>query len=142
MKRHESLIPLSRFHRSCLLLALIAKENAPAVKGYPKVLAEKIAYANTFFEEQLSPHFEYEQGLWDYVKDKSTEINEILIELETERAELISLFNKLAKSKDAHTFHTIGHLLEKHVRKEERVLFQQIQADLTEEELLHIKTLI
>ena len=42
MKRHDKLIPLSRFHRSCLFLALMAKDNAPNIKNYPTEIPENI----------------------------------------------------------------------------------------------------
>ena len=142
MKRHESLIPLSRFHRSCLFLALIAKENAPAVKGYPTEINEKISYANSFFIRRLRPHFDREEKLWSFVANKSEELAKIVDELSIERTTLILLFQKLNENCTKATLHEMGTLLEKHVRKEERVLFQQIQKDLTDEELLHLQKVI
>lgn len=140
MKRHESLIPLSRFHRSCLFLALIAKENAPPVKGNPTAIDEKILYAKSFYQRQLKPHFALESKLWEYVESKTDSLLEIVRDLRQERIELIAQFESLTTD-DAAAFYEMGALLEKHVRKEERVLFQQIQTDLSEEELLHIQSI-
>ena len=141
MKRHESLIPFSRFHRSCLFLALIAKENAPAVKGYPTEIDDKISYAIDFFQRKLTPHFKEEQRLWEFVQEKSHTLKTIVNELRTERSKLIGLFDSLEIHRDIPSFFEIGALLEMHVRKEERVLFQQIQSDLSEKELLQIQSI-
>lgn len=135
MKRHEALIPLSRFHRSCLFLALVAKENAPVVKGYPTDIEGKITYALSFYSGPLKRHFIQEEKLWDYVKSKSENILKVVCELQEERKKLQELFQALEQKKLATDLHEIGELLERHVRKEERALFQQIQQDLTEEEL-------
>lgn len=135
MRRHEKLIPLSRFHRSCLFLALMAKENAPHIKGYPTEIPEKIAYALSFYNVPLKSHFEKEALLWEQVKGKSEEIDKIVNDLSEERESLIQLFDSMGAYEDATTLHKLGDLLERHVRKEERVLFQQIQKDLTEVEL-------
>ena len=135
MRRHEALIPLSRFHRSCLFLALMAKKNAPAIKGYPTELYEKIEFAIAFYNSQLVPHFEKEQKLWDQVEGKSEKLRAIITDLKIERNDLKGLFEKLSSTANETTLHKMGAMLEKHVRKEERALFQQIQADLTEKEL-------
>lgn len=138
MKRHDKLIPLSRFHRSCLFLALMAKENAPNIKNYPNEIPEKIDYAISFYHGPLRTHFEKEALLWAQVKDKSDELSIIVNDLSKERHELNDLFELLESERYTKTLHELGKLLEKHVRKEERVLFQQIQSDLTEEELLDL----
>lgn len=141
MKRNKVLIPLSRFHRSCLFLALISKENAPEVKGYPTDMVGKIEYALSFYQGPLQKHFEVEEKLWKYVEPKSEKLEVTISDLTKERKVLHSLFNELLTDKTESCLNQIGTLLEKHVRKEERVLFQQIQSDLTEEELFEITRL-
>jgi iron-sulfur cluster repair protein YtfE (RIC family) len=135
MKRHDSLIPLSRFHRSCLFLALIAKPNAPTVKGYPTELAEKIDYAIAFYQKQLIPHFDLEAKLWRQVATKSTVLSDLVQCMKEERQALIESFETLRTLPSEGNLNKMGQMLEAHIRKEERVLFQQIQQDLTEEEL-------
>ncbi len=142
MKRHKSLIPLSQFHRSCLFLALVAKENAPSVKGYPTDIEGKIAYAISFYHGPLQKHFDQEAVLWKYVSHKSERLDQVLTDLAHERKILNDLFNELSENKVETILNQIGILLEKHVRKEERVLFQQIQNDLTEEELSEVEALL
>lgn len=142
MKRHESLVELSRFHRSCLFLALVAKPNAPIVKGYPTDIQEKIGFALDFHKTQLTPHFAKELTLWNWVRNKSERLEEVISVLVSEREKLNTLFTKIELNKDEEILNEIGILLEVHVRKEERVLFQQIQSDLTEKELQHIPFLL
>lgn len=142
MKRHKALIPLSRFHRSCLFLALVAKENAPDVKGYPTDIAGKIDYAISFYNGPLKSHFGLEQQLWQFVSDKSVRLKEITEDLLAERRELHRIFKGLCEKPSVDSLNQMGTLLEIHVRKEERVLFQQIQMDLTEAELSQISSLI
>lgn len=140
MKRHPSLIPLSRFHRSVLFLALVCKKNAPPVKGYPQDLEGKRDYAISFYDRQLKAHMQVEEeSLFHQVKGKSVEIDELINELCAEHRQLEALIAALPDSTDLPVdLDEFGQLLEKHVRKEERQLFQHIQNTLTEEELLQL----
>jgi len=140
MKRHPSLIPLSRFHRSVLFLALVCKKNAPSVKGYPQDLEGKRDYAIAFFQEQLKAHMQLEEeSLFPQVKGKSAEIDELMKELCAEHRQLESLIAALPDSTDlSDGLDEFGQLLEKHVRKEERQFFQRIQDTLSVEELLQL----
>ena len=136
MRRHESLIPLSRFHRSILFLALISKKNAPDVQGYPKTLEGKISYAIPFYEKKLQPHFrQEEEKLFPFIKNRHQALDRLVDELLFERKELHLLFGKLKASKNEAVLNKIGELLEKHVRKEERQLFQKVQEIIPGEEL-------
>ena len=138
MKRHEKLIPLSRFHRSCLFLALMAKKNAPDIKSYPTDLQGKIDYVNSFYQNQLIVHFKKEEQLWNLVIDESAALKKIIVDLTDERKRVVALFEALAVKPEASCLHTIGIDLEKHVRKEERIRFQQIQEEFTNEELANL----
>jgi len=142
MKRHESLISLSRFHRSCLFLALIAKPKAPAIKGYPTEISAKISYALMFYQNELLPHFEIEERLWNYVAPKSKALTELIAVMTTERAQLNESFSVLADDQSEENLNSMGLLLETHIRKEERALFQQIQEDLSENELQQLSAII
>lgn len=108
MKRHPSLIPLSRFHRSCLFLALVAKENAPEVKGYPTDIRGKIAYAVSFYKGPLKSHFREEERLWDYAVSKSSKLKSIVVELQNERSELRTKFESLVSEEKASDLFYIG----------------------------------
>lgn len=96
MKRHEILIPYSRFHRQILFLALISKCNAPDVKGYPTEIQEKIDFALDFYKNELSSHFSEEKiNLFGQYKGRDNEIDELIEYLLKEREEIKLLFDEL-----------------------------------------------
>jgi len=137
MKRHDGLVPLSRFHKSVLFLALIAKKNSPPIKGYPTTLKEKENYALSFYDHQLEAHFQFEEEkLLPKIRGKNRELDVLADEIVREHLELRKLFQALryGNNPDA-VLNSLGVELEKHVRKEERKLFQMIQRVLTPEEL-------
>ena len=135
MKRHPHLIPFSHFHRSMLFLSLIAKKNAPVVKGYPTKIEEKIDYALRFYQQEIIPHFEKEQRLiFDAVKEKSEKIDTLIGDLQEERKQLDTFFKALNDNPaNIELFHKIGAYIEAHVRKEERVFFQTLQAEFEDQ---------
>lgn len=141
MKRHPSLIPLSRFHRSVLFLALVCKKNAPPVKGYPQDLEGKRDYATSFYNRQLKAHMDLEEEqLFPQITHRTGSIDELVRELIREHREIDERMQKLPDSADLSSdLDQLGLLLEKHVRKEERQLFQQVQEALTEPELEALK---
>lgn len=135
MKRHDYLIPFSRFHRSILFLALIAKKNAPNVKGYPSKLEDKVDYALSFYQNELCNHFEVEEKeVFNRFFNINDEVDLLINEIKLERENICKMFELLKqKPRDFDNFHKLGALLEKHVRKEERQLFQLLQAKLESE---------
>ena len=135
MKRHPALIPLSRFHRSMLFLAWIARENAPAVKGYPEKMPERMSYAVYFYQEKIRTHFEKERRLWDFIEERYPSLSGLIGELSRERKKLILTFEKLSDEPDEALFLQLGPALEKHVRREERELFQKVQQIASEEDM-------
>ena len=137
MKRHDSLVPLSKFHRSVLFLALVAKKNAPPVKGYPTSLEGKKDYALSFYERRLKDHFLLEEKkLFPAIKGKDHDLDRLVDQVILEHQELTALFQKLQNSHDLESdLDNLGVTLEKHIRREERELFQQVQKTLTPQEL-------
>jgi hypothetical protein len=128
MKRHEALIPYSRFHRKILALALISKSNAPDVKGYPTKIDDKIDFALVFYENELSFHFSEEKNkIFDLYKNQDHEIDLLIEVLLKEREEIKLLFQQLSIKREELLLNNLGELLEKHVRKEERQFFQLLQ---------------
>ena len=137
MKRHDSLVPLSRFHRSVLFLALIAKKNSPPIKGYPATVKEKKNYALSFYEHKLEAHFQFEEEkLLPNIRGKNKELDQLADEIVLEHLELRRFFKALRNENNPEIeLNNLGVVLEKHIRKEERKLFQQIQKTLTTQEL-------
>jgi hypothetical protein len=133
MKRHEKLIPYSHFHRKILFLALISKSNAPDVKGYPTKIESKIDFALDFYKNELSYHFLQEKTkLFDQYQHRDSEIDLLVKDLLKEREKIKLLFHQLSLERKEGILNSLGELLEKHVRKEEREFFELLQRKILE----------
>ncbi len=136
MKRHESLVPLSREHHGALLLAQLLKKDAPAYTDLPTLPEEKLIYAVNFYNNNLQTHFIKEEELLAKVKQYHPEIVKLSAEIINEHQQLTNLFNNLDKeTNSADSLDALGKALENHIRKEERVLFPLIQQYCPEEVL-------
>lgn len=136
MKRHDSLIPLSREHHGALILARLIQNDAPPYKGLPTDPEGKAQYALNFYKEELIAHFIQEEKIAPLVKNIRPELDEMLKTMIEEHVLLHQLFAMISKTSDlpAH-LDTLGKTLEKHVRTEEREIFPLIQECCTEEML-------
>lgn len=63
MKRHPSLIKLSKEHHNGLILAQILKEDAPVYKGMLSKPEGKKEYTLNFYKTELIKHFESEERI-------------------------------------------------------------------------------
>lgn len=137
MKRHPALVKLSRDHYSGLLLAQQMKINAAPYRGYPTDLEGKIRFLISEYEEMLKPHFAQEENiLFPLAAKKSPELAALVDELIAEHRQLTSLIESVSDSvHQKEKLNDIGFLLEQHIRREERKLFQMIQETMSEEEL-------
>lgn len=137
MKRHKSLQSLSQEHHHGLMLAQLIKSGSPEYKGLPNTVEGKVQHTIKFFEENLVPHFNKEEKiLFTISKNKNAEIDRLINELIFQHKAIYSLVNKLRKSSEPKIeLNELGMLLESHIRKEERELFQGIQNVLTESEM-------
>ena len=137
MKRHQALYTLSHDHHQGLILAQQLKKNAPQYKGMPSTLAGKKEYTQTFYKSELVKHFEdEEQILFPMVNGKSDNVDNIIADVILEHRKMELLVRQLAKTdKLEDLLDELGILLEKHIRKEERELFVEVEKVLTDEEL-------
>lgn len=143
MKRHESLAPLSREHHQSLILAQILKKDAPVYKGLPEKPGDKAEYAYNMFLNSIEPHFRKEESALAKVKDCHIEIQKLTDEIIYEHTQLTKGFRSLAKSvKLADDMDSLGKALEKHIRKEERVLFPLIEKYCSEKVLAEVQLLL
>ena len=134
MKRDEAIAPLSRDHHGSLLLAQLLKKNAPLYRDLPGNAEDKAKYAQQQFEAHIKKHFEQEETILALAKDSHEAINTIAKEIITEHRELTALFQSLAVTTDLeNTMNTLAIALEKHIRKEERILFPLLQLHCSEE---------
>lgn len=132
IKRNKDLQALSRDHHHSLLLCWKIRT------GFSKdVAAERIKrYTDWFFEHHISPHFEMEEKHLFPILGNS---NELVKKAMAEHRRLGRLFNDtddIPKS-----LSLIEEELEKHIRFEERVLFNEIQRAASEEQLKTISKL-
>jgi iron-sulfur cluster repair protein YtfE (RIC family) len=143
MKRHEAIAPLSRDHHASLILAQLLKKNAPVYKGLPDKIADKVKYAQELFKNSMKKHFEQEEAMLDLVKGCNAEINTISGEIKTEHKEITALFQSLETAADLkNAMDTLAGALEKHIRKEERILFPLLQLCCSDEQLLEVHKLL
>ena len=142
MKRHPALHPLSHDHHQGLIIAQQLKKGAPRYKGMPSTLEEKKNYTVSFYNNELKSHFkEEEEILFPLAKNRTPELDIMINEIVDEHRKMEKLVNEIEKTTDLkNVLDSLGWLLEKHIRKEERKLFPAIEEILTEEELSELKT--
>ena len=133
--RHATLQPLSRQHHQGLLASLLLE------KGLKKnaSLKEMRDFIIQFWEEELRLHFEKEDVLFLPLAYKYPQLLDGLTQLKNEHQEIRMIIQKLnneARSKQYDTIASFANLLEKHIRFEERQLFNAIQEILPEDELI------
>ena len=138
MIRHPALIRLSREHNSGLLLAQQMKTGAAPYRGYPTDIEGKIQFLIAEYEIKLKPHFAQEEEiLFPKAGNVSAEMATLVEELVSEHRQLHLLIASVSSSPNKNELlNEIGVLLEKHIRKEERKLFEGIQQAFNEAELL------
>jgi iron-sulfur cluster repair protein YtfE (RIC family) len=141
IKRHNALQPLSRDHHHGLILAQLIKKGAPAYKGLPISLKDKKDYVISFYNSELKKHFKKEEEiLFPPAKNRTPEVDILINEIVEEHSIIEKLVNEIQKTTDLEkVLDELGWLLEKHIRKEERSLFGEIENLLTNDELEELK---
>lgn len=144
MKRHPVLIGLSRDHHKALVTAQYIKKGAPTFRGMPVSLDGKLEYTVHFYKDHLVDHFRKEEEiLFRVVQRVDPAIGEFIDELINEHLAIKMLIQKMEERDDPeNVLNDLGFLLEAHIRKEERVFFQQVQETLTEADFGEIARLM
>ena len=128
MKRYETIAPLSREHHSALILAQLLKKGAPVYKGLPTTAKDKALYAIEMYRSTLQQHFKKEEALLYLVKGYHDEINKMTLQIIKEHIQLTEAFISLDSTIELEEkMDALGKALDRHIRKEERVLFPLIQ---------------
>lgn len=140
MKRHSSLIPLSREHHDGLLLATRLQQGKKALpRLWSHDLHWQAHYVVAFFDDHLDRHFRIEEEIVfptakKFLKDKSDTIAQLLDEHEEVKKLVESLRTPSLKNlEDALIL--FGQVLEKHIRTEEREFFPLCEEQIPTEEL-------
>ena len=137
MFRDPSLVPLSHQHQHGLALSVIIDRGLKADPTPAKAgeLAQKVA---TMAEVELLGHFKVEENVLFPAVRAALEDDGVVDELISQHRAMEELLDRLASSDDrarVPLLQEFGELLSRHIRIEERQLFQEIQAKLTPEEL-------
>jgi hemerythrin-like domain-containing protein len=131
-RRHPSLIPLSHQHHAALALAFRLHHPAPPapVTAMTPASTPQSRAADTlaFFARDLEAHFRAEEDvLFPFLRARQgrTDLLDVLV---TEHRQLAALRDRLATASDeaalAPALTAFADLLEAHVRREERELFE------------------
>jgi len=141
IKRHKGLSPLSRDHHKGLILAQLIKKDAPEYKDLPKTTSDKVKYTVNFYKSELVKHFTFEEEiLYPAVKNKNNEIDELFEEIISEHKKIKRFVIQLETNENkTDILNKLGILLETHIRKEERLLFEKIQNFLSDDELRQLE---
>ncbi len=143
MIREKFLIQLSKEHHDFLILAQLLKKDVPDYKGLPNNLNDKILYAKDKFNLKIKSHFFTEQKIFDYLKDVDHIYTELCSEYENDHKIIERmLLNLNPNLSDIENLNEAGIKIYDHTRKEERLLFQQLQSTLTETQKKEIEKII
>jgi iron-sulfur cluster repair protein YtfE (RIC family) len=130
IKRHEALKALSREHHHGLLLCWKIRAG---IKNNTELSRIK-KYTDWFYANYLIPHFEVEEK---YFFPILGEENELIKRAIAEHRRLKRLFRDDSDLKKS--LNLIEEELDKHIRFEERILFNEIQKKTSPEQLLNFK---
>lgn len=126
MKRHKALVQLSRDHHFGLLLCWKLKEGIKR-----NISPERMSkYIKLFYLQNLKPHFfEEEETLFPLLGNEHPLIKEAI----SEHRQFAKMIDEDFKTPEQ--IQIFQDLLNTHIRKEERVIFPEIEKQATEEQL-------
>ena len=142
MLRDPSLIPLSHQHQHGLALAVLIDRGLKADPS-PRKATELCGMVADMFELELVHHFKVEEEvLFPAVREK-LESDGIIDQLIAQHREMESLAGRIAASLEGERIELLtafGELLSRHIRIEERQLFQEVQEKVLPEDLSELGT--
>jgi len=132
MLRDKNLIPLSHQHQHALALCVRIDRSLQA-GGTAEEWHEEVT---RIFETEIRYHFAAEEKVLFPACEKYEPLKPLVKRLRTEHGTLRGFFAMAAaKTMDAHQLATFHQTLSQHVRTEERELFEQCQALMSEQEM-------
>lgn len=140
MRRHDSLIKLSKDHHNALIAAQVIKQNSPQYRGMPVDADGKKKYILKFWVDELVPHFSAEEKiLIPAITSFNSNTDKLSQRVLDEHMMLVQIILELENDTDVErTLNNFGTALENHIRFEEREWFVQIQETIPEEILKEI----
>ncbi len=145
-KRHPSLIPLSREHHRGLLLAFRLTVGLPKNRKPDDSPHKQAADSVRFFRQNLVPHFAAEEDiLFPAICRMQPQAESLLTQLKQEHADIQQLVDKIGQqASEGGSFgallSSLGSILERHIRCEERELFPLYEAHVSEAEAARLAT--
>ena len=134
MKRHESFVPLSRDHHFGLIMAqrLILGRATNPHADWPTDRAQQVPRLIAFFNSDLRAHFEIEEehvfpAAGRDLTGSVRQVDALLADHDAMRA-MIRGFEADPSIGLDERLPAFGHLLKAHIHREERQLFEQMQA--------------
>ena len=136
MLRDQNLVPLSRQHQHAL--ALCVRINRASLSS-PREIAAWQSEIQEHFEQEIQYHFNAEENGLFPAAHRIPELRSLVERLLAEHSELRSYFAR-AKQRvlDRNTLRQFADLLSGHIRKEEGNLFEEMQKNMTPEQLQNI----
>jgi iron-sulfur cluster repair protein YtfE (RIC family) len=133
MLRDKNLVPLSRQHQHALALCVRIDRAAPIPESDLAAWQTEIA---EHFRSEIRIHFAAEEKVLFPEGRTFHELAPLVDELLTEHADLRDRFARAgASGMSAAELGTFAQKLSTHIRKEERLFFEQLQELMTQEEL-------
>ncbi len=134
MKRHESLVPLSRDHHFGLIMAqrlILGRATNPRA-DWPTDRAQQATRLVEFFKSDLRAHFDIEETHVFPAAGRSMaggdrQVEALIADHDAMRAMIRGLEADPASGLDER-LPAFGHLLKAHIHREEQQLFEQMQA--------------
>lgn len=157
MKRHPGLVPLSRDHHHGLVLAerlVLGRSTNPRAE-WPSDRAEQATRLIDFFETDLRPHFDAEEshvfpvaardlvdgdGLVQRLVDDHEAMRVMIHELGAGTVDAAGAGPTTSPRDLDDRLRAFGERLRRHIRIEERELFERMQAECSPETLREIET--
>ncbi len=133
MLRDKNLIPLSRQHQHALALCVRIDR---AIQAGAIDLEPWQAEIQQIFEQEVGVHFSAEEKSLFPAAEQFAELQTLVAELREEHQTLRAFFSSAAERRlDEEGLRKFGETLSAHIRKEERSLFEGMQARMTAKEL-------
>jgi hemerythrin-like domain-containing protein len=138
MLRDPSLVPLSRQHHYALALCVRIDRSLKAGATDLEIWQPKI---EEHFSEQIRVHFEAEEAVLFPAAERFPDLSSLVDELRADHQELRRHFALAsARAMSASDLREFADLLPRHIRNEERDLFEELQSLMTPDQLHSLGT--
>jgi hemerythrin-like domain-containing protein len=134
MLRDSALIPLSHDHQHALALCVLT-DRALAATGAAESVAPQARRILEQFDSEIRDHFEFEEQVLFPALETFPSASNLVAELTMEHRRIVSIVDSLRLRSDRSVIQEFCQVLGQHVRKEERLLFEEAQRLLSREQL-------